>query len=206
MAARRTMRLDLRLVIGAVLVVSSVGGVVSLVAALDRTVVVYSAARALNVGDRIHSGDVSLAEVRLGALDTHYLRAEQLPENGAVVIRAVAEGELIPVAALGDAVSVDLASVTVQASGALPRDVAGGARVDVWVSAREEQGSYGPPVILAPGATVTRVIENDAVGADHGVTVELLVPRDDVASVLDATANDASIALVSSVDAQAVRR
>lgn len=200
MAERRTRRWDFRLVIGALLVVSSVAGVVALVAALDRTVVVYSAAHALNVGDRIDTGDVSLAEVRLGALDTHYMRAEQLPEDGAVVIRTVAEGELIPVAALGDAVSVDLASVTVEASGALPRDVAAGARVDVWVSAREEQGAYGPPVILAPGATVTRVVTSDAVGAKQGVTVELLVPRDDVAAVLDATANAASIALVSSAD------
>ncbi|MET0590769.1 MAG: hypothetical protein ABWZ77_06295 [Naasia sp.] len=193
---RRRRRPDARLVLGAVLVVGSVAGVVGLVSSLDRTVVVYAAARSLAVGQQVTTDDLVLADVRLGSTEAEYLRAEALPEDGAVVVRAIAEGELVPRAALGQAEEVDVTSVVVASSGELAEGVVAGARVDVWAAAQVEMGRFGPPRVLVAGAGVARTIETAAFGGSGETAVEIVVPRDDVAAVLDAVAGDAAISLI----------
>jgi len=195
---KRRFWIDPRFVIGAVLVVGSVVGVIALVAALDRTVLVFSAARVLSVGDRVDADDLAVAEVSLGASEARYLRAEDLPVEGAVVLRSVGKGELLPAASVGSASSVDLASVSVPTSLPLPRNVETGAQVDLWASPREDLGSFGPPRVLVASATVARLSHDESFGGGAGeAVVELLVPRDDVAEVLNAVANEDAIALVS---------
>lgn len=191
---RRRPSIDSRFIIGAALVIASIAGVAGLVGALDRTVLVYSAAHPLSVGDRVDSDDLAVTEVRLGAAESGYLRAEGMPERGTVVVRSVASGELIPLSSLGSADGIDLAAVVVQTGAALPRDVTSGAVVDVWSAAAEELGDFGPPRVLATDATVVRTIEGAGSALDSAV--ELLVARDDLAAVLAAVANADAISLV----------
>lgn len=193
---RRRSRPDPRLILGMVLVLASVGGVAALIAGLDRTVTVYAASRPLAVGDRVDTDDLMLAEVRLGAVESGYLRAEALPEAGAVVIRSIGEGELVPLASLGSAEEVDVTAVVVSSTGQLSEDVVAGARVDIWAAEQTDAGEYGPPRVLVAGAGVVRTIETAAFGGGGAEAVELVVPRDDVAVVLDAVAGEAAISLV----------
>ncbi|BDI21699.1 hypothetical protein L3i23_04750 [Herbiconiux sp. L3-i23] len=190
----RRVRVDSRLIIGATLVIGSVVGVVALVGALDSSVLVYSATRPLSVGDRIGSGDLAVADVRLGSLESGYVRAEELPAAGSVVLRPVDAGELIPLASLGSPDGLDVAAVVVQTEAALPRDVRPGGVVDVWSAAALDLGAYGPPKVLAPDATVVRTIEGS--GSAVAAAVELLVARDDLAAVLAAIANADAVSLV----------
>lgn len=178
------------------LVIASVAGVVGLVTALDRTTVVYTAARALAVGERIGSDDLVLADVRLGSAGDKYLRAEALPADGAVVIRPISAGELVPRQSLGAPADLDVTSVVVTSAGQLPEGVVPGARVDVWAAAQESAGSFGAPRIIVVGAQVVRSIESATFGGSGDTAVEIVVPRDDVAVVLDAVASESAISLV----------
>jgi len=194
----RRLRVDPRVVLGVVLVAVSTLGVTAVVQGLNRTVPVYRAAEPLVAGARITAADLVATPVSLGPVDRLYLSGP-VPRAGFVVTRTVAAGEIVPLSALGSASAVDVASVVVDLSTRLPDSIHPGAVVDVW-SAPRKPGStteYGAPVVLVSGATVVRTIAPQGlVQATEQNTVELQVPRDDVAAVLQAVADDARISAV----------
>jgi hypothetical protein len=56
---------------------------------------------------------------------------------------------------------------------------------------------FGPPAVLVGSATVVRVLESKGLISDsRGHVVELLVPRDKIARVLEAVAGGDAISLV----------
>jgi hypothetical protein len=198
-AQRRRSRLfDPRLVLGIALIVGSIVGVVALVSALDRTITVYSAPDTLISGDRVTAGDLVEEKVRLGSLEKHYLLAGEIPAEGLVVTRTVADGELVPASAVGGEASMRSASVVVTIRGQLPRSVGAGTVVDLWAARAGDGGEFGPPSVVADSAVVVRVVEQQGViaGGD-AITVELLVPRERTARILEAKANDDALSLVS---------
>jgi hypothetical protein len=188
-------RLDVRFLIGAALVVGSMAGVWVVVAAAERTEQVYAAATSLAVGDRVTAEQLVLAPVRLGGTGRHYLTPADLPDDGLVVTRAVDEGELVPESAVGSAAGLRLASVVVPLGGEPARGVESGALVDVWAAAETDEG-YGPPAVLVSGAEVVRTIESSGLLASGSGAVEILVPKDKVARLLQALANADALSLV----------
>src|SRR3954469_23791732 len=100
MPSRRRFTLDPRLLIGLLLVAVSVGGVVILVSAADRTVAVLAAGGTLSPGERAGGDELVVIHVRLDQATTRYLTADDIPDGGIVVTRTVGEGELIPVDAV----------------------------------------------------------------------------------------------------------
>jgi hypothetical protein len=85
----------------------------------------------------------------------------------------------------------------VAVQGTLPKSVVAGAVIDLWSASRGEDRSYGPPAVLASSVTVVRVIASDGmVSARDGDSVELLVPRNRIARVLQAIANEDALSLV----------
>jgi hypothetical protein len=193
---RRRFAIDPRLIVGVLLVAASVAGVTWIVGAADRTVAVYAAKSALYPGDRIFAGDLAVARVRLGSGQERYLSVAELPEEGAVIGRAVGEGELVPVAALGAAEGASLAAVVVRLSAPLSDAARAGTAVDLWSAERIDSSRFGPPAVLVPGATIVRVVEDDGLVADDGVAIEVLVPRTSVARLLEALSNEDAVAAV----------
>jgi hypothetical protein len=193
--APRPFYFDARFGVGLVLVVASVAGVVGLVSSADRSTEVWAARSALTPGDTVAADDLVLTSVRLGDAGDLYL--DDLPEAGVVVTHAVAAGELVPASAVGDVRGIDLASVVVTVGGELPQSIRAGSTVDVWAAREIEGGVFGPPSVLVSQATVVRVLEADGL-AVSGTTVdiEVLVPRDAIAAVLEALANDDAMSLV----------
>ena len=193
----RAVLLDLRLVIGVVLVVSSIAGVVGIVSATDRTVEVYSAASALSPGELVRSSDLRVQSVRLDAATARYLVPGDIPESGVVVSRPVSVGELIPVSAVGDVSGVRLAPLVLGVDSSLAASVTSGAMVDVWATRRSDDGSFADPAVIVSGATVVRLVETRTLVTSGDVTaIELLIPRSRIAAVLENVANDARIAIV----------
>ncbi|HEY8318531.1 MAG TPA: SAF domain-containing protein [Amnibacterium sp.] len=194
----RRLRLDPRIVLGLVLVAASTLGVTAVVQSLNRTEPVYRAAGPLVAGAHISAADLVPTPVRLGPADPLYLTGP-VPADGYVVTRTIAAGEMVPLSALGSASAVDVASVVVDLSTRLSGSIVPGAVVDVW-SAPRKTGStteYGAPVVLVSGATVVRTIAPQGiVQAAQQNTVELQVPRGDVAAVLEAVAGSARISAV----------
>lgn len=193
---RGALRLDPRLLIGLLLVAGSTVGVWALVAGVDDSVEVYAARDTLVTGASIDVDDLELVEVRLGAAGERYLTAEELPADGLVLARTVGAGELVPVDALADPSDEQAATVVVANRGPLSSKIGPGARVDLWAADAIERGRFDAPAVLVSGAEVSSVRESDGLNGGEGDAVEVLVPRDKVAVVLEALASGDAIDLV----------
>jgi hypothetical protein len=189
-------RLDPRLLIGVVLVAGSALGVWALVDALDDTAEVLVASDTLTPGTRIATTDLRVESVRLGALAEGYVRPADVPDEGLVIVRTVRAGELLPAASVADRDTAGLATVVVPSRGPLAGEIAPGAVVDVWNAGQPERGEASPPVVLVAGAQVAAVVAAEGMMASGGPSVELLIPRDRTAAVLEALASGDAIDLV----------
>jgi len=189
--------LDPRFAVGLVLVLVSVLGVTLLVSSAERTRPVYAAPRTLAAGDAVGAEDLVLTQVRLGRAERNYLSPGDLPPGGVLLTRTIGEGELLPAGAVSAAGEVDTSSVVVESTGRLPRSVEAGRLVDVWAAREGEGGVFGPPGVLVASATVVQVLEDDRlVGDGSAESVEILVPRDRVARMLESIANGDAVSLV----------
>lgn len=193
---RGSVRIDPRLIIGVVLIVGSTAGVFALVSGLDEATEVYTAAETLTPGDRVRAGDLVVERVRFGSSEARYLEPDALPEDGLIVTSTVREGELVPLASVDDLDRAGLATVVVTSRTALPGGVDRGSVVDVWSARRIERGEYEPPAVLVPEAEVAEVAGGGGMVDDGSITVELLVPRDRVAALLQALAAEDVIDLI----------
>ncbi|WP_345481797.1 hypothetical protein [Amnibacterium soli] len=198
LAARRRRALDRRVLIGVALIVASALGTTALVGALTRTVVVYRAEGPILAGEQVTAARLAPATVRLGDAAALYLSGA-LPQGGLVATRAVAAGEMVPRSAVGTATAVRSATVVVDLASPLAAGVAVGSTVDLWSAAKSDpnENRYAPPVVLVDDAVVARVVSPTGLiaGAKED-SVELQVPRDEVAAVLAAQAGGARLAAV----------
>jgi len=196
-AERGALRLDPRLLIGIVLVAGSTAGVWALVSGLDDSAEVYAVRETVTPGTRLDAGDLSLESARLGASAGHYLTPSELPEQGLVVTRTIGAGELVPDSAVDAVDRAGLATVVVSSRAPLPSELAVGATVDVWAASEIEQGAYEPPAVLVADAEIAGLQEPEGmVASSSGVSVELLIPREKVAALLQALASGDVIDLV----------
>jgi hypothetical protein len=203
---RRRFALDLRLVIGLLLVAASVAAVTMLVGAADTRVSVYAAGEALAPGDRVDADDLVERSVALDGAEDLYLRVGAVPAEGFVVAQPVAAGQLVPMSAAGSVDGQRATSLVLQLAGPVSTVVETGSLVDVWSVTLDDGSSpgepgTGTPVVLTSQATVVRVLEDDTLIAGAGgaaSTVEVLVPRSRVARLLQAIARGDALAVVPS--------
>ncbi|QAY74537.1 hypothetical protein ET445_15575 [Agromyces protaetiae] len=181
-------RIDPRLVLGILLIAASAVGVWALVAGLDADTEVYALRETATPGTRIDADDLALRSVRLGGAADRYLAPGDLPEGGLVLTRTVAGGELVPLSATAEEDASALARVVVPVAGALPGTVVAGATVDLWAAEVLERGEVAPPAVLVAGAEVAAIRTDDDFVTGGGLAVELLVPRERVAAVLQSLA------------------
>lgn len=194
---RRQFAFDPRLAIGLLLVAASVAGVVAIVSAADTSVQVYAARGPLAPGDRITPDDLDSRSVRLDVAGGLYLEPGDVPTVGFVVTRSVAEGELVPAAAVGSVDGLRLTSVVLATSSRLAASVQPGSIVDIWAAEEVDSGDFGPPAVIVPGATVVRLIESESiVTTDEATSIEVLVPKSKIARALKALANGDAISVV----------
>ena len=194
---RRRFWFDPRFAIGILLVVASVGGVLSIVSSADASTQVYAARDAIAPGDRIDADDLVAVSVRIDQSGELYLAPGDVPDEGLVVVRSVGDGELVPTSAIGSAAGLRLASVVVTVNGQLPESIAPGAVVDLWAASQQDSSSFGTPSVIVTGATVVREVESEGLVASGDVSsLELLVPRSKVARVLEAIANEDALSAI----------
>lgn len=191
----RSVWIDPRFVIGILIVVASVAGVWFVVAAARQTAPVLVAARALVPGESIGSGDLRVAEVALGQAAERYARPGAVAD-GVVALRTVAAGELVPLEALGPADAVRTTTVVVPSSTRVPAAVAPGAPVEVWSAPRRAAGEYETPRIIVADAVVSRIVQDESLGAAAADSVELVVPRSGLAELLAALSGEAMLSVV----------
>jgi hypothetical protein len=188
---------DPRFAIGLVLVVAAVGGVYAIVASSDRTTPVFAARAALAVGDHIEVSDLVATQVRLGGAGNLYVTPDRLPDDGLVVTRTIAAGELVPASAVGRTSGTTVTSIVLELTGTLAASIGPGSVVDVWSARKTAQTSFGPPTVLVGQAAVVRLVEPTGLVAASGIrSLEILVPKGKVAAVIESVANQDAIAVV----------
>jgi SAF domain len=183
--------LDLRLVVGVLLVLVSVVAGARVVASADRSVQVWAVAHDAAAGTTLTSADIKPARVRLFESASHYLLTSQ-QLAGRTLSRDVHAGELLPRSAVGQPATGALVSIPLQPQNAPA--VARGDAVDVWSSAKG-----CPPVRLLAAAPVheVRATGGGALSVSSGgLSVIVRIPTDQVRQVVAALGAEATVRLV----------
>jgi hypothetical protein len=183
--------LDLRLVLGVLLVLGSVLLGARVVAAADATVPVWSAAGDLAAGTVLTAGDLVAVDVRLDDVAGAYL-ATSTQLDGRTLARAVRSGELLPRTALEEPAALVQLALPVQA-GYVPPGLDRGQVVDVYAVADPAAGASGAgdvSVALVVAAAPVQAISGRTEGvlstATTTVQVVVSVPADQAPAVLGA--------------------
>ena len=193
---RGALRLDPRLIIGIVLIAGSTTGVWALVSGFDDSIEVYVARDTITAGSAVEADDLAVESVRLGSSTERYLLADDEVSGGLVATRTVQAGEFVPKSAVDGADRTGLSVVVVPSRGQLPSGLSAGDRIDVWSAKAVERGSFEPPTVLISDAEIAGLVESEGMVQSEGVSVELLVPREKIAALLEALAAGDAIDLV----------
>lgn len=196
-AARRArpVWLDVRFLIGIVLVVASAIGVWAVVHAARTTQPVLAAAHAIVPGQAVTAADLVELDARLGEAGERYLEPAALVE-GMVAMRGVAEGELVPASAIGTADDVDLTTLVVRSALDVPAGIVAGSAVELWATPLTGPGQYGEPVVIVSQAIIAEVRTEDSMVSRAGADLEVVVSRDDVEIVLEHVAGGSAMSAV----------
>jgi len=187
---------DVRLLLGIVLVVVSIAGVWAVVSLSRRTEPVLVASHRILPGQTVSAADFHEADAALGPSRDAYLTTASALGRSPIATRTIGAGELIAKDAVADAKGATTTTVTVHTTQDVPSTVREGSDVDVWAAEAKEGGGYERPEVIVPHATVASVSRDAGVMGATDAGVELVVPRDDVAAVLAAIANDAALSVV----------
>jgi len=181
---------DPRLWVGVVVVCASVVLGARVLAAADDTVGVWAVAADAPAGAVLDGDDLEAVQVRFGdGTDaSRYLAVDQpLPEQ-ARLVRAVAAGELLPLAAL--ATGEEGADVLAMPVAVEPEQVSGsvrvGSTVQVYLVPREPVKGYEPgEPVLADVQVLEAPLPGEGIGATGRRSLVLAVPEDDVSGFYD---------------------
>lgn len=178
--------LDLRLVLGVVLVLGSVLLGAKIVSSAGRTYPTVAARHDLAAGTILGPGDVTVARVQLPRHGTGVYLTSVDDAVGKRLSRAVSAGELVPIGALGTVPAQTTVTVPL-AAGAAP-DLHKGQRIELWVSS-----SSCSSLVLLPDVTVQSAHgDPDATfgNGSGGQDVVISVPPDLADRVIQALALD----------------
>jgi hypothetical protein len=201
--------LDLRLVLGVLLVLGSVLLGARVVSSADATVPVWAATGDLAPGTELTADDLVAVDVRLDDAAGAYLSTGTRPE-GRMLSRAVHAGELLPRSALEEPAELVQLALPVQA-GYVPPGLARGQLVDVYAVADPAAGATGvadgsvtPVVRTAPVQAISGRSDGVLATSSTAVQVVIAVAADEAPDVLAAIAGRPLVVVVhESVDAEA---
>jgi hypothetical protein len=183
--------LDLRLVLGVLLVLGSVLLGARVLGAADATVPVWSAAGDLAAGTVLTADDLVAVDVRLDDAAGAYLSTATRPE-GRTLARTVRAGELVPRSALEEPAGLVQLALPVQA-GFVPPALERGQIVDVYAVTDPVAGAVEPDgagVALVVGSAPVQAVSgrSDGVLSTATTTVQVVVSvaEEDAATVLAA--------------------
>jgi hypothetical protein len=182
--------LDLRLVSGVLLVLTSVALGAKVVSSSDQSVHVWALDRDVAAGTTLRTTDLRPARVRLFGTAEEYLRVAESPA-GRTVRRSLSAGELLPLSALESGAPGAIISIPLRPENAPGLDR--GRAVDVWASTKG-----CPPVRVLAAVPVHDVRSGaGALSAASGITqVIVRVPPDDAERLVAALSADSTIRIV----------
>jgi len=184
-----------KVLIGALLVALSATGVWLTIETNNQTQEFLVAARATAGGSVLDPGDLRVTRMNLSDSSNLYLRPGDLPKGGYLLYTAE-PGQLVPKSWVASAVIDEREPVVISSTMPLPSTLKVGDLVDLWVSKKQDGGKFAPPVQLVLNAEVAEVTEATGMLSDQSPRVQVLVPVDSVAAILDAVASKDALSLV----------
>jgi hypothetical protein len=172
-----------------------------IIATADDTVPMYAAVTALRPGDHLTPDNLRRVDVQLGDQASRYLSARSAVPDDSFALRDVPEGELVPASAVGTRSAVTVQPVTVEVDANSARGLPANAVVDVWVSPRDAQSTqerYLDATLALQRVSVSPVAQDSGRfgTAASTMAVQLRVPRDKVAQIIDAVDKQSRFTLV----------
>lgn len=181
--------LDVRVVLGVLLVLASVVIGARVFASADRYTSLYVAAHPLVPGEHLTASDVTVGRVRLDGQGANYISAGSRPPVGYVVQRYVGAGEFLPVRAIAAASTTApdrMVTLPVQ-PGHLPPGVGPGALIDLYVSPKTSAGGAAKPQLVGQNLAVqSRQGGTGELSASSVDSLVVAVPAPAVAGVVQA--------------------
>lgn len=210
---------DPRLLVGLLLVLTSVVAGAQVVSAAASTTPVWAAARTLVPGEEVTADDLVSVGVHLDGGADGYTSARTAPAAGTVVLREVSAGDLVPKSALGAAADLTTRPVGLPVTGPVPSGLVAGALVDVWVvpparrtgaaavsaatsstgaTAASTSGSTsdGPRQLAASAVVAEVTTDGGSFSSGRGAVVQVRLEPDELREALQALADDADVSLV----------
>lgn len=194
---------DARLLIGLVLVLTSVVVGSTVVAAADDRTAMYAAREALVPGRPLTEDDLVRVDVQLGSQRDRYLSAGSGLAPDHYVLREVAAGELVPAVAVGslDQVAVQALTLSVDAGSVAALTV--GSRVDVYVNPADPRATgndaFTGPVLALEGVSVASLPKTSgglSGGAGGDRPVQVMAPKDRIKDIIGKVDDGARVTLV----------
>jgi Flp pilus assembly protein CpaB len=197
---RRPSWRDPRLLIGLVMLLTSVALGARVVALADHTEPVYAARVTLPSGTPLTSDALKVVRLRLTGTAAGYLDARHPLPAGQILVRPVGAGELVPLTSIASAGQLLVRPVSIPIDADPPRGLSPGGVVDLWASAKRRDdvgGGYDPPKQIAHAVEVFDLrIPGAGLSASRSGSVEVLLDSEELAPVLDALANQARVAVL----------
>jgi hypothetical protein len=194
--------LDTRLVLGVLLVLTSVVVGARVLSSADRSQTVWATTHDLAPGTQLTDGDLTRMRVRLFGHSENYVRGTGPAPTGYFLRRGVGAGELLPFNALtppGIDLSFRFLTVPV-ARGHLPPDLASGAQVDVYVTPQSKAGATAattaPPRVVLRNVTVLQRRQRGGLSASNDDEPVVLRVRPGDVTLLLAAMSEGRIDLV----------
>lgn len=200
--ARTPKWLDLRLLLGLVLVIASVVVGAQVVSAADETVRVWALERDLSAGTILAADDLRAVDVKLEDHAAMYVAASADPV-GQTLGRDVSAGEMLPIAALSEQSELVALALSVRASN-VPVTVARGDRVSIYATITPPPGAdaVATTSLVVSTAAVADLSERSSGALSVGsgeLQIVVQVPECLVPAILDSTAG--AVLTVVEVDA-----
>jgi hypothetical protein len=193
---RSTRRGNLRkIIIGSLLIASSITGVWLTLEANSRTEEFLVAANATSGGAVVSDSDFRVANLNLADSANLYLRPGDVPA-GSYLLYSADAGQLVPKTWVASAIIDQREPVVISSTMPLPSTVKVGDLVNIWVSKKQDAGKYLAPVQLVLNAEIAELTEATGMLADQAPRVQVLVPVESVGSILDAIASKDALSLV----------
>lgn len=195
---------DARLLVGLLLVLASVATGSYVVARADDRLPVFAASGPLVPGQPLSEDDLVRVDVQLGPEAGRYLSAAAGLAPDRYVLREVADGELVPAAAIGgkDLVGVQPLTLTVDAGAASVLRV--GTRVDVYVNPVDRGAATGGTSFTGPELALQAVSvsglpqTSDGLGSGSGADrpIQVMAPTDRIKEIIGAVDLGARVTVV----------
>ena len=184
-----------KIIIGSLLIASSIAGVWLTLEANSRTEEFLVAANATSGGAVVSDSDFRVANLNLADSANIYLRPGDVPA-GSYLLYSADAGQLVPKTWVASAIIDQREPVVISSTMPLPSTVKVGDLVNIWVSKKQDAGKYLAPVQLVLNAEIAELTEATGMLADQAPRVQVLVPVESVGPILDAIASKDALSLV----------